>query len=69
MVKGHGLLQVTKRTEIGDGPVRTSYYLRRLGIRLRSVFIAKRSETRLPVISCLCRRAPVMSKSETTTQK
>ena len=31
MVKGHGLSQVAKQTEIGDEPVRTSYYLRRLG--------------------------------------
>lgn len=40
MVKGHGLLLVTKQTESGDGAIRTSYYSRMLGIRAGSVFIA-----------------------------
>ena len=35
MVKGHGHVQVAKQTDIGDEPVRTSYYLRMLGIRSR----------------------------------
>ena len=32
MMKGHGLYHVAKQTEIGDGPVRRSYYSRMLGI-------------------------------------
>ena len=39
MVKGHGLFQVAKQTEIGDEPVRTSYYSRMLGVRSRSMLI------------------------------
>ena len=40
MVTPHGLIQGAKQAEIGDEPIRTSYYSRMLGIRAGSVFIA-----------------------------
>lgn len=43
MVKGHGLFQVARQTEIGYEPVRASYYWRMLGVRSRWLLIGNKA--------------------------